>query len=71
MSRFFVAPQEMYEGRQYRFVYDRKYKSFRTVMLFDGRSWSKVKNAGENFYVFFPGFAKNLRETDKLLTWAS
>jgi hypothetical protein len=70
-SRYFVADSERYEGTQVRFVYDRKYKRFVTIQVNSSQGFTTVKKANdENFYVYFPGFAEKLRETDRLPKWA-
>lgn len=69
--RYLISENEPFEGRSYRFVYDTKYKRFVVVESHSGKAWSPVKHAGENFYVYFPGFARSVRESDSLPRWAS
>lgn len=71
MMRYLVADDEAFENRRFRFVYDTLYKRFIVVeKKSDSYPWTFVKNAGSNFYIYMPGFAKRLRESDSIPKWA-
>lgn len=71
-TRFYVADNEKYEGLTIRFVYDRKYKRFDTVQINSSQGWTTVKKVNdENFYVYFPGHAENLREANSRPRWSA
>lgn len=71
--RYLIVDGEIFERQKYRFVYDTKYKTFVVVQqkLFNREKpiWETIKLAPENFYVYFPGFAKKLRESDTIPNW--
>ena len=75
--RYIIVHKETYERVNYRFVYDRKFKTFAIVQRF-GRdknnkdkdpTWFNEMLAPAHFYTYFPGFAKNARESNTLPNW--
>ncbi len=72
MTRFYIADNEKYEGLTVRFVYDRQYKRFDTIQINSSQGWTTIKKVNdENFYVYFPGFAEKLRESNSVPKWAA
>lgn len=78
MQRYIIVHSEMFEKVNYRFVYDRKFKTFVIVQRFGQNKFNKTEKdliwqnemlAPSHFYVYFPGFAKNYRESNKLPNW--
>ena len=71
--RYLVSDTEFFERGHYRFVYDTKYKRFDIVQqrIYVGSqgTWTTLKKAPDNFYVYFPSWARKARETNTLPNW--
>lgn len=67
--RYLIVDSEVYEGQRYRLVYDTLRKHFAIVQKLVGRVWRNERFVDTNFYVYFPGFAKAIRESNKLPNW--
>jgi hypothetical protein len=74
LQRYWIAEFEQYQGNptiNVRFIYDNRYKRFVLVQVKSSQGWTTVKKINdENFYVYFPGHAKNLRNSNNLPNWA-
>lgn len=67
--RYIIVDKEMYGRTLVRFVYDTKYKTFAIVHKRTSDGWKNAKYIDENFYIYYPGFAENSRESDTLPNW--
>lgn len=69
--RYIVVHSETFEKVNYRFVYDTKFKTFAIVQRFskEKEGWVNEMLAPATFYTYFPGFARNSRESNKLPNW--
>ena len=71
-TRYYIADNEKFEGINVRFVYDRQFKRFDSIQINSSQGWTTVKKVNdENFYVYYPGFANGLRESNTRPKWAS
>ena len=67
--RYLIVDKETYNNAPYRFVYDTKFKTFVIVHKGTSEGWKNAKFVDENFYVYFPGHAATIRESDTLPNW--
>lgn len=69
--RYIIVHSEIFEKVNYRFVYDKKHKTFSIVQRFskEKEGWVNEMLAPPTFYTYFPGFARNYRESNKLPNW--
>lgn len=67
--RYIIIDSEIYEGQRYRLIYDTVRKHFAVVQKLVGKLWKNERFVDQNFYIYYPGHAKNVRTSNKLPNW--